>query len=290
MSTPRFTSLRFLALAVSALFFGSSLFAQVLELRWSFDADKGEPRRSAWLSGGALSIKNALKGFAIVQPANGGVSAATPGVLDASANAYDDGARITSAESPLIADVVLPQFVITLWVKPTVSPSDQPNARLFNISPAEEERGAPGLYIGLNKENLEVGMNGHICQVQLPGGGIRKGEWTFIAVIYDGFSSGPYYSGDMLTAVQTPWNAAVFIGGRESEPRPGSEVAFTTGAPNYNVTPGPFILDGLCVALGGGNGDSGHSFVGFIDEVRVYSGLMTIKQIDAVRRSSLAAK
>lgn len=292
MPTPRTTSFKFLPLAVLASLFSSSVFAQVPELRWSFDAEQGTPRRSISLNGGVLSIKNGTDGTATFEPKTG-VGAATPGVLDASANAYGDGysaARITSAESPLVADAALPQCVITLWIKPTVSPSAQSYARLLNISPANNERGAPGLYMSLNNENLEVGMNGHIWPVKLTEGGIRKGEWTFLALVYDGASDNPYYCTDMMDLVQTHLNAAVIIGGLTSEARSGGAVALSTGAPNYNVTPGPLVLNGLCVALGCGNGKEGRSFVGLIDDVRVYKGLLTIKEIDEIRRSSLAAK
>ncbi len=292
MTIPRFTSFKFHPLAVVALLFSSSLFAQTPELRWSFDADRGSPRRSTWLNGGVLTIRNGTNSSATFQSTNG-VGPATPGVLDASANVYGDGyasARITSTDSPLIADATLPQMVITMWIKPTISPSEQPNARLLNISPADAEKGAPGLYIALNKENLDVGMNGMISQVLLPEGSIRKGEWTFLALVYDGATSSPYYSNDMLDVLQTTFNAAVIIGGRESGARPGAPVAISTGAPSYSVTPGPFALNGLCVGIGSGNSNGGHSFVGFIDDVRIYSGLMTIKQLEAIRQSSLATK
>ncbi len=293
MIPPRFTSFQLLPLAVLASLFSSSVFAQVPDLRWSFDYEQGAPRRAIWLNGGVLSIKNGTNCTATFEPKTGGVSAATPGVLDASDNVYGDGysaASITSAGSPLVADAALPQFVITLWIKPSVSPSDQSNARLLNISPENEEKGARGVYIGLDNENLEVGVNGHIWPVKLTKGSIRKGEWTFLALVYDGASGNPYYSTDMMNKVQTLSNAAVIIGGPMSEARPGGVAPLSTGAPNYTVSPGPLALNGLCVAVGCGNGNGVRSFVGFIDDVRVYKGLLNIKEIDAVRRSSLEAK
>jgi hypothetical protein len=284
---PRFPFVR-RAFALAALFSASSLLAQTPAVRWAFDGDQGVPRTSVWISGGVLSITPGAGGHAAFM-AGAGVGAATPGVLNCAANVYGDGhsaARINSVGSPLIADADLPQFVVTMWVKPFAPTPDQPYARLLNISPPGEEKGAPGLFIAFNSANLEVGVNGKVSAVQLPENIFNAGDWTFLAIVYDGFSSNPYYSAEMRSAVRVDHNTVVIVGGVEAKARVAGSVGLNSGAPSYNQSAGPLAINGLGVAIGDGNGSGARTFRGLIDDVRIYSGLLTLQQIEGARLSA----
>jgi hypothetical protein len=288
---PCFTFARGL-LVLAGLFSAFPLHAQTPAIRWGFDADKGVPRTSVWISGGVLSITPGAGGHAAFMP-SAGVGPATPGVLNCAANVYGDGhaaARISSAGSPLLADADLPQFVVTMWVKPFAPAPDQPYARLLNLSPAGDEKGSPGLFVALNNTNLEVGVNGHVSAVRLPEGVFDAGEWTLLAVVYDGFATNPYYSPDMRAAVRADHNTVVMVGGVETGVRLGGSVGLNSGAPSYNQSAGPLAINGLSVAIGDGNGNGARAFRGLIDDVRIYSGLLTLQQIEGARLSAFDAE
>lgn len=280
------------AVAFSFGFVASGLTAQTPVVRWAFDAAKGAPTTSTWISGGLLQIEENVSGYATFQ-STGGVGPATPGVYNGAGNSYGDAAgsaQTTSAASPLLADAELAQFVVTMWIKPTVSSVEQPYARLLNISLPDSEKSNPGLFVALHNTNLEVGVNGGITAVTLPADSIRENAWTFVAFVYDGLARNPYYSEEMLAMVKAERNGAVLLGGIDNASKLAGSVGMNTGAPSFNISAGPLALNGLSVAVGCSNANRARAFRGLIDDIRIYSGLLATEQIEAVRRSALAGR
>lgn len=275
---------------ISLSAFGSTLVAQTPAIRWTFDNASGAPTKSSWVSGGDLAIDLGSAGKASFQ-ATGGVSSVTPGVYDGTMNVYGDAfsSMANSANSPLSTESDLARFVITMWIKPTIPPADQPYATLLNISAALSEKSDPGFLFALNGSEIEVGVNGFMSPTKLSPDVIVPNTWVFIAFVYDGLAENPYYSPEMATALGSEYNSAILTGTIENPVTLSGRVGINTGAPTYKVAVGPFGFNGLSVSIGSSNGNAKRAFCGFIDDIRIYNGLLNARQIDAVRRSALVA-
>ncbi len=114
---------------------------------------------------------------------------------------------------------------------------------------------------------------------------MKVNEWVFLAFCYDGLTDNPYYSQQMAIATSnaSTFNAAILAGDLSRPARVISKVAISTGAPIYNVSPGKVGFDGLLVAVGSSNSRYDRSFVGWIDDVRIYNGVLPLAEIERVR-------
>lgn len=275
------------ALALASL--ATAANAQTPVLRWAFDAGKGAPVATTWISGGVLRADAKRLGHAPFQ-SSGGVSLSTPGVFSGADNVYGDAGapQLTSVDSPLVAEMDLAQFVVTMWVKPIASPSDQNYARFLIISPAEDEKAKTGsLYMALNMGNLEVGINGNGQIIELGTSQFKQGEWTFVVFAYDGLARNPYFSPDMNKMVKGERNTAILIGGLTTPVTLVGSPGINGGPPNYDLPAGTLSLNGCSVAVGSSTSNPLRAFCGLIDDIRIYGRLLTTTQIEAVRLSSL---
>lgn len=259
--------------------------------RWSFEAGGlPESEFAQGVKGGELTIGGGGMENAPLFQKTGGISPLGPGVLNASRGTYGDpnGAQINSFGSPLRAAKTSGRFTITMWVKASLPPQQQPEARLLSICSPGKEQGPQSIFITVDRDTLgfTVGGSGYYAlDVSEPP--LKVGEWRFLVFCYDGVATNPYYCPEMSEAVQCSWNGAVLVGDPDQPTRLINKTSINTGAPTYTVPPGPVTFDGQLVAIGSSNGAYDRSFVGWIDDVRIYDGLLSLAQIERVRLESL---
>ena len=261
--------------------------------RWPFEAgglSDSEFRKD--VRGGQLTLSGGDTDGVPVFQRKGGVSEATPGVLNASRNHYgsSNGAQVNSFGSPLRTSHTLSQFTITMWIKPALPPDKQPYARLINLSSDNNEQAAQGILLALENDSFSFSVNGSPTgKFRITEPVVKTDEWVFLVFCYDGLAENPYSSPNMNEATKS-WSNAVILAGELGRPtRLISNDAISTGAPAYNVSPGALSLDGLLVAIGSSNSRYDRSFVGWIDDVRIYSGLLSIAELERVRREATLA-
>ena len=256
--------------------------------RWSFEAGGLAEIPGMDTFGGELTVAGGESGQVPLFQRTGGVSASSPEVLNASRNLYGSGgAQVNSHGSALRTGKTLERFTVTMWIKPEIPQDQQPQARLFNISTADNEQSPQSIFIAFDNGGLAFCVNeSPIWGFQLREPVIKTGEWVFLVFCYDGTTS-PFYSQRMQDTYQLAKHAAIFAGDREAPPRLATEVTITTGAPSYAVSPGKVSLDGLLVAIGSGNARFDRSFVGWIDDVRIYDSLLSPADLERVRAEAV---
>jgi hypothetical protein len=255
--------------------------------RWSFEAGGlSESEFREGVSGGELTVGGGETDGAPVFQRKGGVGEATPGVLNASRNHYgsSNGAQVNSFGSPLRTKKSSGRVTITMWIKPEIPVENQPEACLLNLSPGDNELAPQSLLIALKSDSFSFHVNG--CpwfKLETTESVVKTGEWTFLVFCYDGLAEGIYHTPDMVQAVGADPNATVLAGDLTRSTHLICKIPISTGAPAYNVSPGALSLDGLLVAIGSSNSRYDRSFVGWIDDVRIYSGLLSIAELERVR-------
>lgn len=254
--------------------------------RWSFEAGGLAEIPRMDTSGGELTVAGGESGQVPLFQRTGGVSASSPDVLNASRNIYGStsGAQITSYGSPLRTAKTVDQFTITMWIKAEIPPEKQPQARLFNISTDSNEMSSQSVFIGLESGGFALCVNGSAYyRVETTESVVKPGEWVFLVFSYDGVAENPYYSHELNNAFKIAKNGAIFAGDPKQPTRLIAEAAVNTGAPNYNVSPGKTSLNGLLAAVGSSNSRFDRSFVGWIDDVRLYDSLLSLPDLERVR-------
>ncbi len=260
--------------------------------RWSFEAG-GLPESEfrEGVRGGELTVGGGEAAGAPVFQRTGGVGEATPGALNASRNRYgsSNGAQVNSFGSPLRTRKSSGQLTITMWIKPEIPVEEQPEARLLNLSPGDNELASQSLLIALKSDSFSFHVNG--CpwfKLEPTESVVKTDEWTFLVFCYDGLSEGIYHTSDMVQAVGAEPNLAVLAGDLTRSTHLICKIPISTGAPTYAVSPGAVSLDGLLVAIGSSNSRYDRSFVGWIDDVRIYDGLLSVAELERVRREATA--
>ena len=259
--------------------------------RWSFEAGGLSESSRMTSFGGELTIAGGEPGqVPVFQHSGGGVSESSPDVLNASRNVYGSslGAQVNSYGSPLQTGKTSGRFTITMWVKAALPVDQQPEARLLNIGAADNEQGKQSVFICIDQNSLGFTVNGSAYyRLDIAEPPVKVGEWSFLVFCYDGAANNPHYCPDMFDKFQSSRNGAVLAGGVNQTTRLVCDSALNTGAPTYSVSPGPAVFNGLLVAVGSSNTRFVRSFVGWIDDVRIYDEVLTLSQIEQVRLQAL---
>ncbi len=257
--------------------------------RWSFEAGGfSESEFHEGIRGGELTVSGGETGAVPVFQSTGGVGASTPGVLNASRNRYGspNGAQVSSFGSVLRNGHTLTQFTVTMWIKPTLPADKQPYARLLNLGPDQNEQADQGILLALDNDSFSFSVNGSPSnKVEITEPVMKADEWVFLVFCYDGLA-GPYWSPEIMGAMgwsEASPNSAILAGDLTRPTRLISKYPLSTGAPTYDVSPGKISVDGLLVAIGSSNTRYDRSFVGLIDDVRIYSGLLSVAELERVR-------
>ena len=180
----------------------------------------------------------------------------------------------------------LTQFTITMWVKRGGANNDD----LLNIGSTStpDSTSNPGISIGLNgswDNGIRVGVNGYNAWPGDLWGAGYNSEWVFLAVCYDG-SGGVWYDPPMQALYGAQRNLAIITGGITTAASIAANVPFHIG--DWGTPPGAPSVGATATAIlaNGGAGTTG--FTGNLDDVRIYNGLLTVAQIEAVRQAAFA--
>ena len=172
------------------------------------------------------------------------------------------------------------RFTITLWVKR----SGSNNADWLNIGSTATPSSSsnPGISVGVTGWNnsVNVGVNGYNAGAGDLWAAGHDNSWVFMAFAYDG-TAGVWWAPDMNTLYGQHRNGVVVTGDMDT---PASTV---TGVPvhigDWGTAAGTPSVGATATAYLGNNAAGTSGFSGNLDDVRIYSGLLTLPEIEAVR-------
>jgi hypothetical protein len=182
----------------------------------------------------------------------------------------------------------LSQFTLTMWMKGDTAVASQAFARHFmaGISPTTDTASNPSIYLLMANGNLQVGVNGFNATPTLSMA-LAPTDWNFIAVVYDGVTTNPYFSTDMQAAVGTANNMAILTGGISGSVTNVGSAGLNTGVTPFTTSPGPAPLGSSAYAFMANRSSFTRGFDGTIDDVRLYSGLLNTSTLDAIRLAAV---
>lgn len=275
---------RFLLLLASL--FTSALAAQAQAptpvYRWSFDGGSGTGVPTNTAGGGTLI-------------AAGTGSFASNGL---SAVATDFSFKTTSSAgiATNISDIsglgVVGRLTVTFWMNPTVAFSNQQAfSRLLMMgtnNAYDEASGGgnpPGFSIALNGgTNLECGVGPSRTVVTAGGllGNYPSNQWVFVAYEYDGAGSNAFFSSALGTAIgNNSRNYALMLGTTNASVGPPTMLAMTLA--DFSTSPGSITMVPTETLLVGNRRGLDRGFFGAIDNINIYTNLLTTAQLEAVR-------
>lgn len=284
---PVSSSARTLLAACAMVGFALNASAATPLYQWNFDAADGANTGTA--SGGTLS---ANVGGATTGAFTGtGVSGSGGDRSYHASNANDNwfGSDLGNAAAVSSVDLSsLDQLTITLWVKR----SGGNNADLLNIgsTATPDSSSNPGITLGLNgnwDNGIRFGINGqNAWSGDLWGAGYTS-DWVFLAISYNGLNGGQW--GQEIMATQygvTNNNAAVITGTTTVSASVAQGLLIHDGG--WWNSPGAPTVGSTATAFLGNNAAGTSGFSGDIDDIRIYSGLLTVSEIEAVRLEAVA--
>lgn len=266
--------------------------------QWNFDGANGANSGSG--AGGALTLDvgvvSGANGYASGTFAGTGVSGLGGDNAFNSANAYDNYyagnsySPITNAAAVNTIDLSgVSQFTITMWVKR----SGQRNVDLLNIGATTTPGAAsnPGISIGLDANwanGVRVGVNGFTSYTGDLWSAGTDSDWCFLAFAYDG-AGGVWYDPAMESLYGQHRNGAIITGDLTTSaavaanlPMHIGDWSTAAGLPAVGGTASMFLGNDGNNALGTTNG-----FDGSMDDIRIFSSLLSVSEIEGIRQSAL---
>jgi hypothetical protein len=177
------------------------------------------------------------------------------------------------------------QFTLTLWVKR----SGGNNADILNIgsTATPDSSSNPGITIGLYgtwDNGVRVGVNGYSSGTGDIWSAGTDNDWVFLAFAYDS-TAGVWWAPDMNTLYGQHRNGVVVSGDMVTA------ASVVTGVPvrigDWGTAPGAVSFSATATAFVANNAAGTAGFSGNLDDIRIYSGLLTLAEIEAVRVSAL---
>lgn len=295
--------------ALSLAFVGAILCSMsgaygTLVYQWDFDSADGTNTGTG--TGGTLALDVGITAGPTGYPSGSFAGTGVSGVagdnaLNAS-NAYDNYwegnsySPITNAAAVGSIDLSgVTQFTITMWV----NRNGYKNVDLLNIgSTTTPGQGSnPGISIGLDgnwANGIRLGINGNTGYTgDLWGAGYNT-DWVFLAIAYDGaFTTGGGFNANndatMIGLYGTGANGAVITGDTSSAATVAQGLGIhnggwwdPAGAAVVGATATMFLANSGTNTDGTTNG-----FDGQLDDIRIYSNLLTVSEIEAVRLSAI---
>ena len=177
-------------------------------------------------------------------------------------------------------------FTITMWVKR----GGGNNTDLLNIGDVTTpgQTSNPGISIGLNgnwDNGMRIGVNGYnawVGDLWSPG---YDNDWCFVAICYDG-NGGVWWDETMNSLYGHHRNAVVVTGDTTTAASVVAGLPLHIG--DWGTPAGPVALSSTATAYLANNGAGTTGFSGNLDDVRIYSGLLTVPEIEAIRQSAFA--
>ena len=283
--------LAFGALVVTA--FGITIQAQTPLYKWNFNSGGGSGAPFVTAGGGFLTA-NGSSSFA-----GAGVSGQSGDFAYSSASAAGyANAGITSAGDALTGLNGLNQFTINFWINPFVTYASQPAVsgttvpRFLQIgaTSAYDEAGlaaqgnpnnplGAGISLALNNTSLQVGVG--LAPSFLANNAFAaftSNQWVDVTLEYDGNASAGNNSSGLATAIGNgTGDGAVFVSTFNNVGAPIMMVMTNTAG----VVVSPGLLASELLQIGNRN-NSNRGWDGEIDNVSIYSGLLTTAQLNAL--------
>jgi len=215
-----------------------------------------------------------------------------------SSNAYDNyypGAfysPITNAAAVSNLNLsTVNQFTITMWIKR----SGQRNVDLLNIgnTTTPGQGSNPGVSIGLDgnwANGIRVGINGHTGYTGDLWNAGTDNDWVFLSVSYDGTDTYNVYEDPTMNAIYgRDQNTAIVTGTQSTSATVATGMGLHIG--DYWTPTGNLSLSDTATMFLGNDGSNTlgttNGFDGLLDDVRIYNGLLTVSDIEAVRQEAV---
>lgn len=259
--------------------------AQTALYQWDFDAANGNNTGSG--TGGTLSTVGTA-----TFTGSGVTGIAGDNALTVS-NAYTGGTGSgNSARNVSGLNVgTLSKFTVTLWVNLTTG--DMTNfGRLVEIgSNTNPDNNAGSLAMLMSNGQIQLGVNGTTStSTGLTNFTSNTGNWVFLAFAYDGTSSTAYNSSSMSGAGFASTNdAALMFGTTTTSATTIFNPGIATAASSFQQSPGSIAATATATVYLGNRSDGGRGLTGQIDDVRLYSSILTTTQIEAIRVEGVTA-
>lgn len=200
-------------------------------------------------------------------------------------NFYSDAAGIGNVNMSGVS-----QFTITMWI----NRDGGNNADILNIGSTSTPGSSsnPGISVGVNgswDNGIRVGVNGQNGWTgDLWGAGYNT-DWVFLAISYNGANTtGGAYNNDptMIGIYGTTGNMAIITGGLSSSATVATGIGLHDGS--WWNPAGAAAVGATATAFIGNNGPGSAGFSGQLDDIRIYDGLLSVADIEAVRLSAVA--
>lgn len=176
----------------------------------------------------------------------------------------------------------LNQFTITMWIKR--SGGNTPDILNIGSTTTPGSSSNPGISIGFDwGDKMRVGVNGANAWLgDFWGAGSNNGQWVFLAIAYDGNAGFGWTSTAMSTTYGATRNMAIITGDTTTA---ASISDANAGVHNGGWWDGPGApaVGATATAFIGNNGSDTAGYSGQLDDIRIYSSLLSVSEIDAVR-------
>lgn len=276
--------------AASALL-SSAFGAHGATLLYQWDFDSGNGANTGTGTGGTLAANVGAN-----SPTSGNFSAV--GVSgqagDSAFNVYNSEADWwtgTQGDAAAVGSLDLnglAQFTMTMWIKR----SGGNNVDVLNIGSTATPQSSsnPGISVGLNgtwDNGIRVGVNGSNTWTGDLWSTGTDNDWVFLAIAYDSAAGFGWTSTAMSTTYGASRNLAIITG--------DTTTAASLFATNSGIHDGGWWNGPGAPAIGstgtiflGDNGLTGLTgYAGDLDDIRIYNGLLTVSEVEAVRASAI---
>lgn len=250
---------------------------------YTFDSASGANTGTG--SGGTLAVANSGSG-GVSFSSTGGVGGG--GALNLTSNQTYNSSNAGDATGTLTGLGTQTGITVAMWVKFSAAALTT-NARLFVLGASDVGAvGSVGLTLnGSGKLNVYVDGGSTADTINL-GPTLSADTWYFIALTYDGTSSGSTNStvqGAATTDGNTK-NGQLYIGTATSAVT-DTPVKIGLTSPNYNDSRGSIDFGASTALYLGNRADYTRGLNGMIDDVSIYSGVLSQASLDSLRLESV---
>ncbi|MBC8095457.1 MAG: hypothetical protein H7Y43_06570, partial [Akkermansiaceae bacterium] len=271
------------------LFAGATaIHAQTPLYQWNFDDVSGTGVPSITAGGGTLTPFGAGS-FTGVGQSGGATDFTYLGTAagDGATNALDISGMGTNGH-----------LTVAFWINPSVAYASQPGptfarfVMMGNSVNYDNNGNSPGFSFSQNGQGLEIGVNRSVTRV-VPNvfTPYTAGQWLFVALVYDGTSGSGTNSSALGAAVgNSVANSALVIGTSTSSVGAPTMTPLTLVNNTTSViSPGPITNSPTMVLLvGNRNSNKNRGFIGQIENIHIFTNLLTASQLEALRISGFA--
>jgi PKD repeat protein len=259
--------------------------AQTPVYQWNFNGATGTGVPSITAGGGTLSTLIGAGSFTGAGATGLGTDWAYQGT------SASDGCRNAGDLSGL---GTISNLTVTFWINPAVAYASLPTtlARLLmlgNASSYDESAGnaSPGFSLALNGTGLQYNINNGSEPIQAnvftP---YSANQWVFVVMEYDGLAT-TNFSSALGAALGNSSGNLAFITGTTTASI-GSPIMENLPVNGKSISPGPITNTAPMYFFVGNRASGGRGFDGLIDNINIYTNLLTLSQLESLRISGYA--